>query len=344
MHLFLVAAAVVSLAPVRSPEPNRQPQIASAPGLTALVFGSQHSIWFSPSRDSGVSFLQPVQVASVPGLMLGRHRGPRVAISGKTIVVSAVYGDTPTHGNLVAWRSVDGGSTWSKPAVVNDSPGSAREGLHSMVAGPDGELAAVWLDLRAAGTRLYGAYSRDGGASWSKNVLLYQSPKATICECCDPSIAPSGDHTFSVMFRNVASGNRDMYTADWNTGSGVSKPEKLGLGSWRIDACPMDGGGIARSGSKTITAWRREGTVYLDEAGQREVSLGEGKDVALAVTARGPYVAWSNASGVQIHRPDQSRTTCISPRGGFPVLASLPNGSVLAAWEQDGKINTLMLN
>ncbi len=344
MQVFLIAAAIVSLTPVRSPEPNRQPQIASAPGLTALVFGSQHSVWLSASHDNGLSFLPPAQIASVPGLMLGRHRGPRIAISGKTIVVSAVYGDTPAHGNLVAWQSADGGSTWSKPVVVNDSPGSAREGLHSMVAGPDGELAAVWLDLRAAGTRLYGAYSRDGGASWSKNVLLYKSSEATICECCDPSIAPAGQHRFSVMFRNVASGNRDMYTADWNTSSGVSKPEKLGVGSWLINACPMDGGGIAATGSKTITAWRRERTVYLDEAGQPEVALGEGKDVALAVTAKGPYVAWSNASGVQIHRPDQPRARCISPRGGFPVLGALPNGSVLAAWEQDGKIDTMMLN
>ena len=345
MTIFLLAAALVSLAPVHVQDPNRQPQLATAGGLTALVFGSGSSIWISTSRDDGHSFSPPKQVASVPILALGRHRGPRVAISGKTIVVSAICGETiPAKEELMAWRSTDGGNTWSKPTIINDSPAAAREGLHAITVGPNGQLAAVWLDLREKGTRLYGSYSNDAGVSWLKNSLIYQSPGGTICQCCDPSIVATGPGKFSVMFRNVADGMRDMYLTEWNTAGKLSEPEKLGKGSWAIDACPMDGGGVALLHSKKITAWRRDQTVYLDELGQAEVPLGEGKDVALAVSAKGPYVAWTNTAGIEIHQPSQSQPTCLSPKGSFPALTELSNGSILAAWEQDGNINTQVIN
>jgi hypothetical protein len=60
-----------------------------------------------------------VKVAEAPILPLTRHRGPRIAISNGTIVVTAVTGETvatgthahglPSDGDLFAWRSADGG-------------------------------------------------------------------------------------------------------------------------------------------------------------------------------------------------------------------------------------------
>ena len=54
------------------------------------------------SSDSARTFSTPAKVADVPKLMLGRHRGPRVAIAGSTIVVSAIGSEA---GDLIAWRS-----------------------------------------------------------------------------------------------------------------------------------------------------------------------------------------------------------------------------------------------
>ena len=348
MHLLFVAALLISITPAQPQQPNRAPELASAPGLTALVFASGNSIRFSVSHDNGQTFSRETELARVPVLAVGRHRGPRVVISGKTMIVSAVYGRTladgphahglPADGDLVAWRSTDGGRSWSHPVVINDFPGSAREGLHSIAAGDHGELAAVWLDLRSKGTRLYGAYSKDAGATWSKNVLVYESPDGTICQCCDPSIVFSGKHETQVMFRNVRQGARDMYLADWNLDGQVAQPRKLGTGSWQIDGCPMDGGGLAQRGGTTVTAWRRDETVYLDEPGQTETALGDGKDIALTLTAKGPYVAWTSPPGIEIHRPGEKEPLCLSPTGSFPALTSLPNGAVLAAWEQEGAI------
>ena len=149
-------------------------------------------------------------------LALGRHRGPRVSISGQTVVVTAVAGQTAAagphahglsqDGDLLAWRSSDEGRSWSKPVAINDVPGSAREGLHSIAVSNDGEMAAVWLDLRGSGTKLYGAFSSDHGVSWSKNVLLYESSDGTICQCCDPSIAFTGPASCARLCSETSSG------------------------------------------------------------------------------------------------------------------------------------------
>src|SRR6202040_2323112 len=124
------------------------------------------------SHDRGATFTKPIKVAEAPMLSLGRHRGPRIAITPSAIVISAVTGTkTPpgADGNLTAWRSTDGGKTWSTGVTVNDQPASAREGLHAMTSAR-GLLFAAWLDDRAKGKRLYSATSKDNGATWSKNV------------------------------------------------------------------------------------------------------------------------------------------------------------------------------
>ncbi len=350
MHLFILATLAAVIAPVQQNIPNRQPQAATEAGLTALAFGSGNSIWFSRSLDNGQTFSVPSEVAQVPGLALGRHRGPRIAISGGVIVISAVYGGTPPtephahglpeNGDLAAWRSTDRGRTWSQPIVVNDVSGAAREGLHAMVAGEHGQVAAVWLDLRAKGTRLYGSYSQDAGRTWSKNVLVYESPEGTVCQCCHPSLVSSGKDAYAVMFRNAVGGNRDMYLSEWHIDGAVSAAKKLGEGSWALDACPMDGGGLVRAGNQTVTAWRRNHSVFMDVAGKPEQALGEGKDVALAASLKGAYVAWTNAMGVQLQAPGKENPITLSPTGSFPTLTTLPDGSVLITWEQGNGIAT----
>ena len=342
------------LVPIDTAVPNRQPQLAASDGAVALVFGSGHTIWFSRSGDNGLNFSRPVPIAERPLLALGRHRGPRVVFSGNTIIVSAVVGSIPqvgehahglpSDGDLVSWRSQDGGATWSKPIVINDSPGAAREGLHAVAVDAAGGLAAAWLDLRHKGTHLYGAFSHDAGATWSKNVLIYESPDGTICQCCDPSIAAVAPGEFAVMWRNSLGAMRDMYTLRLRDGKPASQPLKIGTGDWKLNACPMDGGGIAVEKGRIVTAWRRDASVYVAEPGQPEKAIGIGKDVALAVGKKGPYVAWVNSTSVEVHTPGASRPAKLSEKGAFPALTALADGSVLAAWEEDGAIVTRQLN
>ena len=277
----------------------------------------------------------------MPKLLLGRYRGPRVAIAGNAIVVSAISSEP---GDLLVWRSTDGGLSWSPLAAINDTPKAAREGLHAMVADAEGHMAAAWLDDRSgSGKRLYGAFSDDAGLSWSRNVLLYESPDGTICQCCDPSLAAMGHGEFVVMWRNVLGGSRDLYTLRLRGGRPAGPAVKQGDGTWKLDACPMDGGGIAVRAGRIASAWRREHDIFLAEAGQPEVNLGAGQDVAFAANSHGFYAAWSTPSGIAMHAPGADHPSPLSSIGAFPAIVALPHGGMLVAWEENGAIATARL-
>jgi hypothetical protein len=293
-----------------------------------------------------------VKVAEVPVLPLSRHRGPRIVISNQAIIVSAVASNTvaagthahglPSDGDLLAWRSTDGGKTWSQALRINDVPAAAREGLHTLAAGTQGNLFAAWLDLRQEGTRLYGAWSKDAGATWGANVLLYESPDGTICQCCHPFAAFAEGGALEVMWRNAVGGARDLYLLRAEQGGPLfSKPQKLGHGTWVLNACPMDGGGLAHAGGKTITAWRRDKEIFLAEPGQPEKSIGEGKDVAIAASQGRIYALW--LEGTQLVAWIDGRTEVLAEKGALPAVTALPAGGVLAAWEEDGGISVRRL-
>src|SRR5580704_1709261 len=178
LKVFLALAITQLMAP--SPDaPFHEPQLAAAGGLVAIAFGSGSNLYVATSTDNGQRFTKPVKVGGAPVVPLSRHRGPRIAISGGVIIVTAVVGQTeaagahshglPSDGDLLAWRSFDGGITWSKPVTINDAATAPREGLHTLAGDGRGNLFAAWLDQRGKGTQLYGAWSSDAGASWSKN-------------------------------------------------------------------------------------------------------------------------------------------------------------------------------
>jgi hypothetical protein len=153
-------------------------------------------------------------------LSLGNHRGPRVAVAGDAVIVTAIAGTLGggKDGDLMAWRSADGGRTWSPAVKVNDVDGAAREGLHAMAA-RGSTVVTAWLDLRAKGTQLYASISSDAGRTWSRNILVYQSPSGTICQCCHPSLAITEAGEILVMFRNALDGHRDFYLARGKAGA-----------------------------------------------------------------------------------------------------------------------------
>lgn len=184
--LSLILAAILAVQPVPTAQeaPARAPQLVSDGSMVGMTFGAGSGIYFSVSHDSGRTFAAPVKVAEAEVVPLSRHRGPHIALFGAAIVITAVTGrklsqephghGLPSDGDLTAWRSVDGGKNWSGGVIINDVPGAAREGLHSLAGDARGCLFAVWLDKRtAAGTRLFGSRSDDGGATWSKNIVVY---------------------------------------------------------------------------------------------------------------------------------------------------------------------------
>lgn len=339
--ILFSAFAIVKLMSPSADEPFRQPQLAASTDIVAMAFGSGSAVYVATSTDRGQTFSKPVKVAESPYLMLGRHRGPRVAISGEAIVVTAVMSETPAQGDLFAWRSADRGHTWSKAIRVNDVAAAAHEGLYTLASNGHGTFFAAWLDLRNKGTRLYGAWSSDAGATWSKNVLVYESPDGTICQCCHPSAAFDQGGGLDVMWRNALAGSRDLYLLHAGANRQFGKPEKLGTGTWKINACPMDGGGIAHEGARTVTAWRRGEELFLDEPGKPEQKLGNGKDIALAANADRAAAVWIEDSRVQVW--SSGKTEVLGQQAAFPNIVALPGAGFLAAWEENGAISTQRL-
>jgi hypothetical protein len=328
--MLAVALLGLSIAPNAGDTPYRQPSVAASESLTGVAFGAGNNIYFARAQDT-----VPVLVHSGGKLALGRHRGPKLAIAGGTPIVAAIVGEKGggADGDLLVWRSTDGGRNWLAPVKLNDVPGAAREGLHGIAAN-GATVAAVWLDLREKGTTLYAAVSRDNGATWSKNALVYQSPSGTICQCCHPSVAVAKDGSVYVMFRNAVDGNRDMYTMRL----GDKAPVKLGSAEWKLNACPMDGGALALDAAgRPITAWRRESQVYLAGANGAEELIGAGKDPAMAVGRKGAYVVWAQGPELRMRRPGGAEHTLAS-EGAWASVAALPDGRVLAAWESGGAI------
>jgi hypothetical protein len=320
----------------------KQPQFAvDSANALHLVFGSDGRIYHCASTDGGATFTRPVAVGGARFLSLGMRRGPRVAATGDSIVVSAIGGELGggRDGDLFAWRSTDKGQSWQGPSRVNDVDASAREGLHAMTASSSGIVYCTWLDLRNKRTEIMGASSRDGGKTWSDNTLVYRSPDGSVCECCHPSATFSPDGILHVMWRNSLDGNRDMYVArSKDNGLSFGPAKQLGTKNWQLAACPMDGGAIGVDAKGLVhTAWRRAKTVFTTSgAPAADVRLGEGEQPWLTMTQHGPAVAWiaSRPGDLFVKLPWTTRPTSIAAKARDPVLIASPDG-VIVAWETD---------
>ena len=332
----------------------RQPQVAiDGDGRIFVAFGIGNTVQCARSADSGRTF-STATVGSVESLSLGMRRGPRVAVTEKAIVVSAIGGreGKGRDGDLLTWRSIDGGETWTGPVRVNTVASSAREGLHGMAAGSDGAVYCVWLDLRARQTEVYGARSKDGGETWEPDRLVYRSPGGSVCECCHPSVAYGSGGELAVMWRNQVQGVRDLYLARSADGGITFGPaEKLGEGTWPLTACPMDGGSIGIGRENSIeTVWMRQGVIFAVRPGERERRLGRGVQGWTAVGPDGAYAVWVDARPGRLRAqiPNRHDPLILADSANDPVVAAGPGGQgpVVAVWEDrsTGGIAALLLD
>jgi hypothetical protein len=344
MSARLPAAEPVIVSTGRASEAPKQPQITvSNDGTVHGVFGTGPSVFYWKQSASKLQPATPVKAFDVPNMSLGMRRGPRIALSRQSLVVSAIGGmmGKGRDGDLIAWRSSDEGLTWQGPVQVNDRKDSAREGLHAMAASEDGTLWCVWLDLRNGKTELFASHSEDAGGTWSENRRIYQSPDGSICECCHPSIVMRGN-AIHVMFRNSIAGKRDMYLlSSADGGQSFAPAVSLGREQWTLDACPMDGGMLAVDASGNVrTAWRRDRVVFTANAEQKhERSLGTGQNPWMVCHGDDAIITWTTGrKGDLLVQSLQSKTSQrLSQDARDPVVATAASGSgpVLCCWERE---------
>jgi hypothetical protein len=310
---------------------GEQPQITiDTKGLVRIVYGQEGKIFYSISKDKGASFSKPALVGEVEKMHLGMTRGPQLASSKDFSVVTAIDQKGNIHSFILDHKT----DSWKKMKNVNDVQASAPEGLMGLSADDNNNFYAVWLDLRDNMKNNNICFATlNGNTLWSKNKIVYRSPDGHVCECCKPSIVAKGD-VVSIMFRNWIGGSRDLYlTTSLDKGQTFDAAQKLGAGTWKLNACPMDGGGLSIDPKGKIhTVWRREGQIFSAEPGQREVLLGDGRGCNIT----GDLMSWANGSNLIIKRRNGEQLAV--GEGSALKLNEFDDHVIVAVWENDKKV------
>lgn len=138
----------------------------------------------------------------------------------------------------------------------------------------------------------------------------------------------------AIMFRNWLKGSRDLYLiTSSNKGETFSEAQKLGIGTWQLKGCPMDGGGLTIDSTYAIhTAWQRDGQIYFAKPGQQEEKIGEGRGVDI----NGNLVTWEMGSDLIVQRLNGEKQ--IVGEGTALKVYEFIDKSILAIWENDEQI------
>jgi len=320
--------------------PGQMPALTGdSKGDIHLVYGIGDSLLHRTSTNKGQSFNDSRLIAKLPGLNASATRGPQIVATSTGLCVVASTG----AGSIYSYVQ-DANGKWRERVKITDRDSVDLEGFVALAGDDQSSLFAVWLDLRQTGqNKIYGARSSNGGKSWSENMMVYTSPDTTVCQCCKPSVAVSGNHVY-VMFRNWLRGKRDLYlieSADKGRTFGIA--QKLGNDSWALNGCPMDGGGlVVNKKGQPLTVWNREGTIYSCEPGKPERAVGQGRSCTMTTAGSKNVYAWVENKQVVLLLPDGMKKMLGS--GQLPVLKGVGDDHVLCVWENDKQLHSLMVS
>jgi hypothetical protein len=314
---------------------GQQPQIAiDNQGVLRIIYGRGDEIYCATSADNGVTFSDIRLVGEVKQMHLGMSRGPQVASSENYTLISAI----DQHGSIHTFQLNHRSRQWMQTALVNDIDGSAPEGLMSLAADQKDNFYAVWLDIRNdKHNKICFASSKDQGMSWSKNSVLYKSPDQHVCECCKPNIAASESRIY-VMFRNWLHGSRDLYLLQSEDGDAkFSDPIKLGNGTWKLNGCPMDGGGLmASAGNVVSTVWQRNGEIYYSKPSEAEKKIGSGTRCSIS-DPENPIITWQDGGRLKLKEMRTGQEFDLG-EGSFLKSIRTKDDKILCTWEKEGEI------
>ncbi len=246
-------------------------------------------------------------------------------------------GDVPENGHLAFHNDTEGNLLW----VFKDDDGKVikAENIEAYK-----EFKKINGERIKPQGKIYVSSSTDEGETWSKSQLVYQSPDGSICECCKPSIVNDKEGNIVIMFRNNILGSRDLYyTKSTNKGVSFSMPQKLGSGTWKINGCPMDGGGLTSFGSKGLmSVWQREGIVYTANSDLSEQLIGKGRGPSISGNLDNYSIVYTNSDEVMaIHEP-MTMSEKIGNGTSAKVLST--EDSIIYIWVSDKGIEYKKFN
>jgi hypothetical protein len=345
LYLFLIFNALLGTQLASANEKplfyGQQPNLAiDQQGTLRMVYGEEDRIYVVTSTDEGKNFSIPVLVAKITDMHLGMSRGPQIASSANYSMVTAIDKSGTIHSYLLNHRQ----NKWNKSANVNDVKGSAVEGLMALTADKEDNFYAAWLDIRLEKkNNIFFTSRKAGSEKWNPNTLVYKSPDQHVCECCKPNIT-FNNNRLVISFRNWLMGSRDIYySISLNKGKTFGKALKSGTGTWKLDACPMDGGGLAITGEGQVAAaWQRGGEVYFAVAGHPEQKIGAGRGVSLAQAKDRTMIAFQDNKSIKVY-DSVSKAVSTLGEGSSAKIYLLPNRKGLCVWEDNKSIYSRIL-
>ena len=170
---------------------------------------------------------------------------------------------------------------------------------------------------------------------------MYASPDGHVCECCQPSVAIGPKGEIGVMWRNWLGGARDLWLSTSTDGGGTFRDaEKVGDGTWKLNACPMDGGALAFAAhGKPMAVGRREKTIFLAESpGNETVLTRNGSQPVLA----GGALLWEEDGGLMLQR-GTGLASRFAESAAFAAAATANDGAPIVVWESRDSPGTIFL-
>jgi len=373
--MIAALALVGSAAVAQIGEPPAAPD-AFAPQLASAGDGALLS-WIEPvpgdtgsqrvrfSRWSSGGWSAPTTIVESPALFANWADTPGVASGADGTLVAwwlERLGDSPYAYGVRLARSVDGGANWTSLDWLHDDRSASEHGFVSMVATDDG-LRAFWLDGRATpGDKPMTLRTALVGRQVTAEALVDDS----VCDCCATAAAFATRPL--VAYRDRTNEEiRDIRVARLpSAGEPFSAP--VADDGWKIAGCPVNGPALAALDAATVAvAWftapddrSRVSIAFSSDGGASfagPLRIDEAQPigrVALAPLAAGNdpsfALAWlaRTEAGAELRLlrlaadgrrsvPQVLGATAASRRSGFPRLAAVAGGKLLAVWTETGE-------
>lgn len=151
--------------------------------------------------------------------------------------------------------SRDGGRTWDEPLTPHNDKTETEHGFVSLVALPDREFAAVWLDGRqmvkpdGPMTLRYARIDAEGKLRDEELI------DAKVCDCCQTSMVRCGDGSLAVVYRDRHDDEVRDIAVLRRTVDGWSRPSPLHKDNWKIAGCPVNGPSLDSFERTVAASW-----------------------------------------------------------------------------------------
>ena len=149
--------------------------------------------------------------------------------------------------------------TWKDMNKIHDDNTFSEHGFVSSIPYKDGFMVS-WLDGR--NTYGVGDHGHAKGAmtirsavlDFNGNIVSQNVIDEMVCECCQTSMAISGDIPI-VVYRDRSEGEiRDIYYSRY-IDSNWTEPHPIHNDGWEINGCPVNGPNIDSYGDNVVVSW-----------------------------------------------------------------------------------------